>query len=153
MCAQLSMHAIKRALYGISSMYVHHLCHLLSCLLHLLRFAAVCPYAMCPYAYILSCCCPLCISTLSMPSMCSMFWSGMAFKLRNIMVQGHHRGESEGALYPPYAQPPPPPPILQHQRPSMQWHAGVQFVVVLWPFVCCWSCSLSDEACCFSNVV
>ncbi|KAL0045822.1 hypothetical protein WJX82_005732 [Trebouxia sp. C0006] len=37
---------------------------------------------------------------------------------------GHHRGGSEGALYPPYAQPPPPPPIPQHQRPSMQWHAG-----------------------------
>ncbi|KAL0043529.1 hypothetical protein WJX79_007470 [Trebouxia sp. C0005] len=37
---------------------------------------------------------------------------------------GHHRGGSEGALYPPYAQPPPPPPIPQHQRPSMQWHTG-----------------------------
>jgi len=58
----------------------------------------------------------------------------MASKLRNIMVQGHHRGGSEGALYPPYAQPPPPPPIPQHQRPSMQWHAGVQSVVVLWLF-------------------
>ena len=54
--------------------------------------------------------------------------------LRNSMVQGHHRGGSEGALYPPYAQPPPPPPIPQHQRPSMQWHAGVQSVVVLWSF-------------------
>ena len=50
------------------------------------------------------------------------------------MVQGHHRGGSEGALYPPYAQPPPPPPIPQHQRPSMQWHAGVQLVVLLWFF-------------------
>ena len=42
-------------------------------------------------------------------------------------MQGQQRLGSESGRYPPYGQPPRPPPVAQHQRPSMQWHAGKSF--------------------------
>ncbi len=119
MLAQLSMHASNCAVpcmaYQVHMRIIFAICQVAFCTL--LGFAACCPYAVFAYAYILSCCCPLCSSTLSTPSMSSMFWSGMASKCATLWCRVTTEGDQRGHCTPPMHSLHPRPPFPSISAP------------------------------------